>query len=179
MFDQGNNDTIIPNFNINTFFSETIINDPNTINNITLNSNAIRNISILSHNVNSMNMSTRNSYNKNVNSFHRKLNQILKNNCDIYMLQDLRLVKPKYHNMIEKDLSCNKFGNFDFIGHSSKNKRGCAFIFRKDLNYKILRKYTSICENAIILDILINNFRMTLGCLYGPYESNDRYFFKK
>ena len=70
MVNQGRNLQGIPNFDINTFFNEVIVNDPNLITNQTTNINALRNIGILSHNVNSLNMSTRNSYNKNVNSFH-------------------------------------------------------------------------------------------------------------
>ena len=138
---------------------------------------SLKNIRFLSQNLNSFNLSTRNhSFNK-LDKYKAKLCHILKSSNDIIMLQDCRVGSNKNLNDILNDIVCTKYGNYTPFFNSTLNKRGVGILLKKDLNCEVLRTFSSLCENILILDVIINNFRMTILSVYGPLDSFNRNFF--
>ena len=56
------------------------------------------------------------------------------------------------------------------------NARGVAILFGKDIDYKINTKITDDNGNYIILDLTIDNQKLTLVNLYGPNQDNPAFF---
>jgi exonuclease III len=64
-----------------------------------------------------------------------------------------------------------------FSSHSSAS-RGVAVLFKNSFEFHINQEIIDECGNFIILDINIQDYRMTLVAIYGPNEDNPD-FFKK
>ena len=92
--------------------------------------------------------------------------------CHIYCLQDTHFTNEDEKNIIDQ------WGNSNCIfSNYQSNARGVAILFAKTLDYKINRKIVDTDGNYIILDLTINDKKITLVNLYGP--NNDRPIFFK
>ena len=139
---------------------------------------SLYNLSFFSQNLNSLNLSTDNYSDNKVDKFSSKINYLLKLKGDFVLLQDLRNHNDSLHK-IEKEIVCSKYGSYSIYINSTKNKRGVAILINNKLDCKVLRSYSSLCENFLGLDIVVNNFRFLLCSVYGPYESEHRFFYKE
>ena len=91
--------------------------------------------------------------------------------CHIYCLQDTHFTDEDVRNIIDQwgDSNC-VFSNY------RSNARGVAILFGKTLDYKINRKIVDSYGNYIILDIKINDRKITLVNLYGPNNDSPNFF---
>ena len=62
-----------------------------------------------------------------------------------------------------------------FSSHSSTS-RGVAVLFKNSFEFHINQEIIDECGNFIILDINIQDYRMTLVAIYGPNEDNPDFF---
>ena len=83
----------------------------------------------------------------------------------------------KKESSLKKVIQLSKYGSFDVFINSSKSKRGCAILIKKSLNFKVFKSYHSLCENILLLDMHINEFRFSLVCTYGPIEKDNMNFY--
>ena len=89
----------------------------------------------------------------------------------IYCLQDIHFTEENEMNI--KD----QWGKSNCIFSNYKsNARGFAILFGKDIDYKIHTKITDDNGNYIILDLKIDNQKLTLVNLYGPNQDNPAFF---
>ena len=139
--------------------------------------NVLRNLSFGNLNVNSLNMSTHNKDSISLDDYNKKVTAFLKHKLDILALQDIRL--NSRDDILSKSIRCTKFGNYELFCNSRKSKRGVCVIFKQSLNYEVLNIFYSKCNNVILLDCLINNFRITIGSIYGPVYYDCIDFFPK
>ena len=137
--------------------------------------NALRNVKFQTQNVNSLNLSTLDHNIPNVDKFGSKINHILKQSSDVILLQDVRIGTKA--SSLKKVIQFSKYGSFDVFINSSKSKRGCAILIKKSLNFKVFKSYHSLCENVLLLDLHINEFRLSLVCTYGPIEKDNMNFY--
>ena len=138
----------------------------------------LKNLNFRSQNLNSLNIKSRDNFNLKTDKFNYKINFLLKQNADFFLLQDIRLGDYDKNNF-KKIFACNKFGNYSIILNSSKSSRGVGIVIRSNLDYKIIKTYRSVCENILIIDLVINNFRLLLASVYGPTESQYKNFFQQ
>ena len=76
--------------------------------------------------------------------------------CHIYCLQDTHFTNEDEKNIIDQ------WGNSNCIFSNYKsNARGVAILFGKTLDYKINRKLVDSDGNYIILDLTINDKKLT------------------
>ena len=115
---------------------------------ITNDINVLRNISFGNLNVNSLNISTHNKDSITIDDYNKKVTAFLKHKLDILALQDIRL--NSRDDILSKSIRCTMYGNYELLSNSHKSKRGVCFIFKKDLNYEILRIFSSRCNNVIL-----------------------------
>ena len=141
--------------------------------------NILKGTEFISQNCDSLNFSTFNSNHAILNSFHGKINSTLRKSNQIVMLQDIRCVNRLNRNRIRRELATTPYGNFEVFINSRKNKRGVMIAINRKLNYKILNTYFSSDENVILIDLTLNDFRLTIGTVYGPYESDNPNFFSQ
>ena len=138
----------------------------------------LKNLNIRSQNLNSLNITTKDQYNPTTDKFNAKINFLLKQNADFFLLQDLRL--SNYNkDILKRHLSCSNLGSYSVILNSSKNSRGVGILINNKIDYKIRRIFSSNCENFLGLDIIVNNFRFFLVSVYGPTEAQHKDFFKQ
>lgn len=142
---------------------------------ISQNISNLKNISIQSQNVNSLNVSTHSNFHNNTNKFVSKLNCILKNNTDLIFMQDLRLSNNQH--ILEKYISCTQYGSYKAFLNSQSSSRGVAILIRNNIQYKVLKIYKSICQNVIILDIILNRHKLSVLSVYGPVQNDCANFF--
>ena len=50
-------------------------------------------------------------------------------------------------------------------------------MIKKSLNFKVFKSYHSLCENVLLLDLHINEFRFSLVCTYGTIEKDNMNFY--
>ena len=137
----------------------------------------LNNVFIDSQNCNSLNLGTCSKSNPSLDKFRIKITSLLKGKPDILLIQDIRLGRNL--NILEKEVRCHKSGNYIVFSNSTKSERGVAILFRQSLNYEVLKSFKSSDENVLLLDVKINNFKLTLGSIYGPIQANNKYFFKQ
>ena len=157
-------------FNIN-------ILEPDNRHNPSFNIFSLKKLKFLSQNLNSFNVSTKNHSVSKLDKYNAKLCHILKSSNDIILLQDTRLGCNKNLLELTNDILCTKYGNYTPFFNSTMSKRGVGILIKKEVDFKVLRTFSSVCENVLILDITINNFRLSLLSVYGPPESSNRDFF--
>ena len=138
----------------------------------------LKNLNFRSQNLNSLNVTTKDNFNFKTDKFNYKINFILKQNADFFLLQDIRLGNSD-KNVLKKIFSCNNFGNYSMILNSSKNNRGVGILIKNSIDYKIIKILRSECQNILIIDVVINNFRLLLASVYGPTESQNKHFFQQ
>ena len=91
--------------------------------------------------------------------------------CHKYCLQDTHFTNEDEKNIIDQ------WGNSNCIFSNYKsNARGVAILFGKTLDYKINRKLVDSDGNYIILDLTINDKKLTLVNLYGPNNDRPNFF---
>ena len=127
---------------------------------------SLGNLTLLSQNLNSFNLSTFNHSSYSCDKFTSKLNYVLKFKPSIIFLQDLRL--NSNYNIVNNQFSCHLHGNYECILNSSGASRGTAICLNKSIDYKILSTHLSTCDNILIVEVIINNFKILLCCIYAP-----------
>ena len=68
-------------------------------------------------------------------------------------------------------------GNIVF-SHGTSNSRGVCILFKNDINFEIHRKISDSEGRYIVLDITIEQTRLTLANIYGPNNDNLDFFFQ-
>lgn len=106
-----------------------------------------------------------------------KVCNILKSNNDIYCLQDLRLLNTDNQKIFKKELECTAQGSYDSYINSTLSKRGTAILIKRNLDYKIFREFHSTCNNVILLDMTLNNVRLSILSVYAPPQNINYDFF--
>ena len=139
-------------------------------------SKSLGGLKIVSSNINSCNLS-RSQNTTNITKLDRKIAFILKKSPDICLLQDIR-VSNKSSVLEKKLMNCPKGQYISYI-NSTKDARGVAILLKRGLNFKIHNTYNYQCENAIFLDLTINQTRLTICSAYGPKICDDQEFFQK
>ena len=96
-----------------------------------------------------------------------KLSAILGYKSDIIFLSDVRF-NGKDH------MICDKLKLWYDVHHnSSKNNRGVAVLFSKQVQYEIVSSATDPQENILMLRIKIRNVEFVIGAIYGPNLDNN------
>ena len=152
------------------------IKEPN-LNSITRDINVLKNISFGNLNVNTLNVSTHNKDSISLDDFSKKVTAFIRQKNDLLFIQDLRLNAKD--DLLEKAIRCTPHGNFQLFCNSPTSKRGMAIIVNKNLNFEPLDIYKSRCHNILIIDCLINNYRLSLASVYGPVYYDCVTFFPK
>ena len=82
------------------------------------------------------------------------------------------------HFTTEEEINIrDQWGNNNCIfSNCQSNARGVAVFFEKELDFKIHRKIIDTDGNYIILDLTVNNEKITLTNLYGPNNDNPQFF---
>ena len=83
---------------------------------------------IISQNMNSTNMSSLAQV-SDENKFHEKVNALIKQKSNIYLMQDIRL--GTHSEKFKRELLQNRFGNFDCYLNSKKTERGVGILIRR------------------------------------------------
>ena len=105
------------------------------------------------------------------------MNAVLKIKGDIVFLQDTRC--GKYEKTFQKEISLTKHGNFQAFINSSKRERGVVILVNSNLNFEVINIHPSNCQNVLVLDSFINDFRLSLVCSYRPIQEKKLSFFKQ
>lgn len=137
----------------------------------------LKGISLASKNCNSLNVSSNKNFNIKTNKLSPKIIEILKIKADCYLLQDIRLSSSVNQEIFKKELECHKYGSYDSYINSNKSNRGTAILVRRNLNYKVIREFSSNCNNICIIDCIINNFRLSIISTYAPIQTGNLNFF--
>ena len=159
----------------NLIFESDVIKNPSQFN-ISKDINVLKNLSFGNLNVNTLNVSTHNKDSISIDDFAKKVAAFIKQKNDFIFLQDLRLNGRT--DLLEKHIRCTPHGNFQLFCNSPTSKRGVCIIVNKQINFEPLTIYKSKCHNVILIDCLINNYRLTIGSIYGPVYYDCVDFFK-
>ena len=163
-----------------TFITEVVSIDNRT--NPCLNLNVLKNLKICSQNTNSLNFSSLNNIRQNKDICRSKVNSLIKSGGEIIFLQDIR-VGTELNNggnlkTFKNLFQCNKRMNYkSFVNSTSTNSRGVAILISDDIEYSIYNIYRSVCNNILIIDLSINNFRLSICSIYGPLQAGNNSFF--
>jgi hypothetical protein len=106
----------------------------------------------------------------------KKVTTIADYNTSIIFLSDLRLNNNPNINDITNGFLYNNSGRYEFIFHSTLNRRGVGILINKSLNYSILDTYRDDQENILGIKCTISGCELWLISIYGP-NTNDRSFF--
>ena len=137
--------------------------------------NCLGNLTLISQNLNSFNLSSIHHNTQSCDKFTAKLNHIMKFKPSIIFLQDLRL--KSCYSIVKQQFNCRIEGNFECILNSTGANRGTGICFNKNIDYKILSTHKSTCDNALILEVIINNFKVLLCSIYAPPQTGNNGFF--
>ena len=95
------------------------------------------------------------------------------------------ICKERYDITVLTDTHCclenesQWLGEWGYIGkfssYSSRN-RGVAVLFKNSLEFKINSEILDTNGNFVILDITIQDYRLTLVVIYGPNDDNPDFF---
>lgn len=91
---------------------------------------------------------------------------------DIVILSDTHGTKEK-----EKQWH-HEWGYKTFFSSHTSHSRGVAILINNTFTYKVYKEIIDPEGNFIILDMSIQDCRMTLVALYGPNEDNPKFFEK-
>ena len=137
---------------------------------------SLHGLNLISLNMNSLNLST-NQNSWNMTKLDKKLAFLFKDKPDICLIQDIRLGDSKNADVVQKKILNHQLGQYLAFFNSNSSSRGVGILIKRQLNFKILKEYRTKCENALILDILINDSKISLGSLYGPRQRDNPNFF--
>ena len=88
----------------------------------------------------------------------------------IYMLQDLHC---DVDNVTQWE---HEWGSTCFFAPGTSNSRGVGILFDNSLDYTVHKKIIDPGGNYIFLDITIQGYKLTLGCIYGPNKDNPSFY---
>ena len=90
--------------------------------------------------------------------------------CHIYCLQDVHFTKPM-ENILHSEWQYDCLFSFGI-----SNSRGVAILFSNDLDFTVHQHISDPEGNYIIVDITIDNNRLTLISLYAPNQDSPIFF---
>ena len=134
----------------------------------------ISNISLASVNCNSLNMS-----NSTCSIQKRKIYGITKLRADIIFLSDIRLSNRNLTNNIDelkKTFRVNPYRSYQFLHHSTKNKRGVGFLINSNLDFSELDRIGDPEENFLAIRVSIKGIVYILCSIYGPNSHCPEFF---
>ena len=126
----------------------------------------IFNLSLATVNCNSLNMSNSTGVMQK-----RKIYGITKLRADIILLSDLRLSNRNLTNNIEelkKNFRVNPYRSYNFLYHSSKNKRGVGMLINCNLNFSEIARIGDTEENFLAIKASIQGIVYIICSIYGP-----------
>ena len=97
-------------------------------------------------------------------------NYLKSKQCHIYCLQDIHSTTSN-ENYIRL-----QWGSDCIFSSGTSNSRGVAILFSKNVEYKVHNKITDNEGNYLILDLTIDNNKVTLVSLYGPNKDSPEFF---
>jgi hypothetical protein len=77
---------------------------------------------------------------------------------------------------IKRYLRNNRNRAYDLYHHSSGNGRGVAILIAMYLNIVIGREWRDQAENAMVMDISLGNYTVTIGAIYGPNNTSRDFY---
>ena len=101
---------------------------------------------------------------------HDVFNYLKSKQHHIYCLQDVHFVKSM-ENIIHTEWQYDCLFSF-----GKSNSRGVAILFSKDLDFTIHNHISDPLGNYIIVDITLDNNRLTLISLYAPNQDSPNFF---
>jgi exonuclease III len=109
----------------------------------------------------------------------RKIYGIVKLKTDIIFLSDIRLCNKSgvadLTNLCNT-LQINPYCSYKLIHNSRKNSRGVAILYKNSLNINIVQEERDEDDNFLLAKVVINEHTVILGLIYGPNNSDDRFF---
>ena len=131
-------------------------------------------LSLATINCNSLNMS-----NSTGTVQKRKIYGIVKLRTDIILLSDLRLSNRNLTNNIDdlkKKFRVNPYRSYNFLYHSSKNKRGVGMLINSNLDFSELARVGDLEENFLVIKATIQGKTYILCSIYGPNAHCPAFF---
>jgi exonuclease III len=131
-------------------------------------------ISISSVNCNSLNMLSASS-----NVHIRKIYGIVKLKTDKIFLSDIRVCKKSGIadlNNLYNTLLINPYCSYKLIHNSRKNSRGVAILYKNSLNINFVQEERDKDDNYLLAKVVINEHTVILGSIYGPNNTDGRFF---
>ena len=102
---------------------------------------------------------------------HAIFNYLKSKNCHIYCLQDVHFT-PNIEKIIHAEWQHKCLFSFG----TSNSTRGVAILFSKDLDFVVHKYISDPNGNYIIVDITLDNNRLTLISLYAPNQDSPMFF---
>ena len=97
-------------------------------------------------------------------------NYLKTKNCQIYCLQDMHCI-----NNLENAIR-SEWGSNCLFSSWKSNARGIGILFAKDIDYTVHSHTSDPGGNYIIVDLTIDNRRITLVSLYAPNQDTPSFF---
>ena len=111
---------------------------------------------------------------------HKKALSLTKSGDEIIFLGDLRLnsssQKSSIHDIEKFFLNLG----YTLYHHSTRSSRGVGILIRTSVNnviHNIIRDWE--LDNFILIDITLNNCKLTIGSVYGPNTDEDLDFYSR
>jgi hypothetical protein len=108
-----------------------------------------------------------------------KLEAVTATKSDFIFLSDIRLVNTrgvKGSERVSRYLRDNKNRAYEMHHHSTGNGRGVAILIAISLNVIIEHCWKDQAEIAIIMDVTLDNCKLTLGAVYGPNNTGREFY---
>jgi exonuclease III len=108
-----------------------------------------------------------------------KLEAVTATKSDFIFLSDIRLVNNKGvkgYERVSRYLRDNKNRAYDMYHHSTGNGRGVAILIAISLNVVVNQCWKDQAENAIIMDVTLDDCKLTLGSVYGPNNTGREFY---
>jgi hypothetical protein len=105
--------------------------------------------------------------------------RITKLKKQIIFLSDVRLSnknRVSAANDLAKVFWTNPYKAYDCFSNSTKNKRGVGILLDRSLNYTINSEVRDENENFLLLDLTIENTRLSIVAIYSPNVVNQDFF---
>ena len=139
-------------------------------------SRALGGMHFRSYNVNSLNLSKHQSKHK-LTCLDIKLAHILKSKASIICLQDIR-ASGKFR-VLQNKLYNHPKGQYELYMNSNRESRGVCILIKSSCHNIVHDIIRSPCENYIIIDVTLNDCRMSIASAYGPRQTDDSQFITK